>query len=98
LAMKDNPLLDPKILAKLCADLSPILKAEIAKRNRVTEASRGYPGAVNVWLSSPFRTKPAKLPAHVVHRDVNDPHYWLAEYSCTKHNHFLACGFGRQSK
>lgn len=59
----------------------------------VDETARDYPASVNVWLLHPFRVAMDELPAHVTFQRVDDPHYWLAEYFCTKHNHVLACKF-----
>ena len=90
-----NPLLDPAVLTELCADLQAILDAEVAEGNIVCETYRGYPTAVNVWLAFPFLVPLAELPSHVVLHNVNDPHYWLAEYVCTRHDHTLACKYGQ---
>ena len=88
--------IDPVVLRELCDDLVPLVERELAAGNSVAETYRGYPAAgVNVWLGLPFRAKHTELPAHVVFNNVNDPHYWLAEYACTKHGHVLACPFPR---
>jgi hypothetical protein len=88
--------IDPVVLGDLCDDLVPLVERELAAGNTVAETYRGYPApGVNVWLGLPFRAQHVDLPAHVVFNNVNDPHYWLAEYACTKHNNVLACPFPR---
>lgn len=87
-------LLDSAVLAQLCEDLAPIIAAEIAAGNVVDETARDWPASVSVFLLRPFRARVTELPEHVLFRRVNDPHYWLAEYCCTKHDHILACKFG----
>jgi hypothetical protein len=88
-----DPLIEPAVLAELCGDIAALLRAELEAGNNVEETSRGWPATLNVWLSYPFRARAVVLPEHVTRRDVNDPHYWLAEYLCTKHDHLLACKY-----
>ena len=85
---------DPAVVADLCADLRGVLEAELAAGNVVVETSRGWPGLVSVWLGGPFRARLRNEIEHVVFREINDPHYWLSEYECTKHQHLLACRSG----
>jgi hypothetical protein len=87
-------LLDPEVLAQLCGCLTPIVEAEVAAGNAVCETYLGFPRAVNVWLALPFRAKHEGLPPHVTLHRINDPHYWLAEYVCAKHDQTLACKHG----
>lgn len=86
------PSFDRAIVSELCAELTGLLKAERAAGNAVVETARDYPMAVNVWVRR-FRARPGKLPPHVSFHEVDDPHYWLAEYRCKKHRHFLGCRF-----
>ena len=90
--------MEAAVRTELCVDLAPLLAAEIAAGNVVVETSRQWPAALNVWLARPFRPSAEPLPAQVVLRDVNDPHYWLAEYRCAEHDHLLACKFGHHAK
>jgi hypothetical protein len=88
--------IDPVVLRDLCDDLAPVVDRELAAGNSIVETYRGYPAVgVNVWFGLPFRAEHTDLPPHVVFNNVNDPHYWLAEYACTKHDHVLACPFPR---
>jgi hypothetical protein len=78
---------------KICAALRPLLAAELAAGNRVVECGPSLygHGAVLVLLAEPFRAAQADLPAGIVHRDVNDPHWWKAEYFHPETKHCLAC-------
>ena len=66
-------------------------KAELDADNVVVETSRGWPSSVMFGCRVPFRVQLRRRPKHVLFREINDPHYWLAEYECTKHQHLLAC-------
>jgi hypothetical protein len=86
---------DSEKLPPLCAELRPLLDAELAAGNRVAYHHVNVgPDALAVMLKKPFSCKPAALPAGVTYTDVNDPHWWLAEYRCAQHCHLLACQFG----
>lgn len=82
-------------LADFCPELRGLLDAELAAGNAVAETHRGWndPTAIVVLLAFPFRAKPETLPSGVVFREVNDPHWWLAEYAHSPTNHLLACRF-----
>lgn len=79
-------------IRRLCPELRNIAQSELAAGNRVCEASRLGDFFV-VWLAMPFRHKPADLPPSVEFREVNDPHYWKAEYVHHAARQILACKF-----
>jgi hypothetical protein len=84
----------PEPTPPLCAELQPLLDAELAAGNRIAyHHLNAGPDALAVMLKKPFKTKPAGLPSSVTHTEVNDPHWWLAEYRCATHRHLLACQF-----
>ena len=85
--------IDPAVVAGLCGELRQILEAELAAGNRIAETSRDWPVALNLWLAHPFRARTIAVPAEVRFRQVDDPHWWLAEYECQQHHHLLACRF-----
>ena len=76
----------------LCTELRTIAEAELAAGNLVAEASRLGDYFI-VWLAGPFRHKPEQLPPDVKFREVNDPHWWKAEYVHEPTKHVLACKF-----
>lgn len=85
---------DEENVKALCPVLKKVLNDEIAAGNEVVETSRGWPGKLCVWLSEPFRRKVSPLPDGVELRDINDPHYWKAEYHHAETDQLLACKFG----
>ncbi|WP_442510071.1 hypothetical protein SH528x_001677 [Novipirellula sp. SH528] len=87
----------PEDIDELNAELRRLLDAELSAGNVVVETWRGWPSAktVAVALRCPFRV-PAKdaVPDSVVFRDVDDPHYWKAEYVHSDSEHMIVCRFG----
>lgn len=82
-------------LDRLCPELAELLRAELAAGNRVVDTSEGWPQAASVFvgLALPFRHRPTSLPPGVVYRDVNDAHWWKAEYEHEPSGHLLTCKF-----
>jgi hypothetical protein len=82
-------------IAALHPALQAILSTEIALGNTVVETWRGWPAAesVCVALGKPFLSVTAPLPADVVFRNVDDPHYWKSEYEYGPSHHLLVCRF-----
>src|SRR5262245_22493946 len=82
-------------LAQLCPELREIMELEIEAGNEVVETHAGWPNAASIFVSlrRPFLVKPHTLPSGVVFREVNDPHWWKAEYFHEPSAHILACRF-----
>jgi hypothetical protein len=95
--MAENEPVDPNHLADLAQELRELLEDELAAGNRVVETYRGWPAqnSIFVMLARPFTRKPDPLPFGVVFREINDTHYWRAEYEHQEKRHILACGFDR---
>jgi hypothetical protein len=87
--------IDQDALAALCPELRAILDAELAAGNMISEASRGAgkPNAVYVALRRPFLTQQPYLPRGVAYREINDPHWWKAEYEHAATGYLLVCRF-----
>jgi hypothetical protein len=87
--------IDRAALAALCPELQMILEAELAAGNTIAEASRGVgkPTAVHVALRRPFLTQQSSVPPGVAYREINDPHWWKAEYEHSATGHLLVCRF-----
>jgi hypothetical protein len=87
--------IDQAALAALCPELRAILDAELAAGNTIAEASRGAgkPNAVYVALRRPFLTQQPSSPPGVVYREINDPHWWKAEYEHAATGDLLVCRF-----
>lgn len=85
---------------QLCPELRAIVDAELAAGNWVAETWTDW-GFV-VLLGAPFLCDHAANGQMIVHRDVNDPHYWSREFRCIDHHQVVACRFmgarhGRES-
>jgi hypothetical protein len=80
-------------LAALHPALRSLLDRELAAGNEVQETGRGWPDkdSVFVRLRHPFRAAPVSPPAGVVFREINDPHWWLAEFATEAPRHLLVC-------
>ncbi len=73
--------------------LTKILVSEIMNGNEIVETSKGWPNAntIIVYLKKPFIDNYEI--DNIEYRNINDPHYWKAEYFDNQTNHILACGF-----
>lgn len=81
---------------KLSQPLKQILQSELQAGNTVRETSSGWPEpeSIFVLLGSPFILE-YQITQPIEFREINDRHYWKAEYFDAEHKHLLACGFDR---
>lgn len=90
-----TPFVDQRHIDRLPTPLRAILDAEIARRNYVSETWEGWPeNGTGVLLARSFGADyPLKDGLRYV--DVNDRHYWCAEYDLDHDGRIfiLACGF-----
>lgn len=78
----------------LAAPLKKILDAELALGNSIQEVSDWPPKChLLVVLKRPF-SRSYELERHVEFAELNDRHYWKAEYRYREGVQCLACGFG----
>jgi RimJ/RimL family protein N-acetyltransferase len=84
---------DAPALAALHPSLKQMLDAEFAAGNEIFETGRGWPepDSVFVRLRHPFRARHTGVPAGVKYLELNDPHWWKAEYHTSAPRHILAC-------
>jgi len=77
----------------LVAALQSILDAELAAGNEIRDVGAGLPKCeVLIVLRKPFcRSYALAPPLEFV--EINDPHYWKAEYQYDGGRQTLACGF-----
>jgi hypothetical protein len=71
-----------RTIEDLCPELRALVASELAAGNTIVEwgpSLYGH-GGVLVLLAKPFRHAPPSLPDGVVFREINDPHWWKAEY------------------
>lgn len=87
-------MITPEHIEQLSPVLSRILLEEIGRGNRVVETASGWPEprTILVFLEKPFTGDYRQCP--LVYNDVDDPHYWKAEYLDEQSGHILACKFG----
>jgi len=81
--------------SQLCPELQPLLAAELAAGNRVADCgpSPRQPLGVLVLLAGNFKARPSPLPPGVEYVEINDPHWWKAEYVHQPSGHVLAARF-----
>jgi hypothetical protein len=86
---------DKERVDELCQELRPLLDAELAAGNSVTDTWKGWPhrDSLYIMLARPFTVWRDSLPSGVMFRAVDDPHYWKSEYLCDEVHHAVACGF-----
>lgn len=75
--------------------LRSILDLEITQGNSIVETWNGWPNeqTIGIMLAKPFFVHYHYLPDNVEYREVNDSHYWKAEYEDKNTGHLLACRF-----
>lgn len=83
---------DRPILAKLHPDLMAIVNRELAMGNEILETGQGWPDpdSMFVRLKLPFKTAPNEVPDTVEYLEVNDPHWWKAEFHSLSPRHIVA--------
>ena len=92
-------MVDNKIIESLSDGLKTILFAELAAGNEIREIYKGSFASISddegviVFLSQEFKTEIRKDIDDIVYFEVNDRHYWKAEYRDRVHNQALVCGF-----
>ena len=80
-------------IEELSPALKEILYVELGMGNKVAETWRGWPetNTIGILLEKPF-VKSYNL-RNIEFYEVNDVHYWKAQYNDTLTNHTLACRF-----
>ncbi|MDR6342620.1 hypothetical protein HNQ91_005704 [Filimonas zeae] len=83
-----------ELLEKLSQPLKQILQSELQAGNTIREISSGWPEpqSIFVLLESPF-TSEYQITHPIEFREINDRHYWKAEYLDAAYKHLLVCGF-----
>ncbi len=73
--------------------LKKILTQEVDLGNEIVETSKGWPDekTIIIFLKRPFLEQYTF--ENVEFRNVDDPHYWKAEYVDHSTKHVLACKF-----
>ena len=90
--------IDYSIINKLSDEMKEILEDELSHGNKIVETYQGrftktMDDHIFVFLYFPFKTKISHDLENILYRDVNDRHYWKAEYTDEKNHQTLACNF-----
>jgi len=94
---KNNKNIDEQIIQHFHGELRRILDKELGAGNRVAETWHGDWPCSDVWVVSleyPFKSEVQKNLDGIEFRNINDPHYWKAEYYDSVNNLLLVCRFG----
>ena len=80
-------------IGNFSSTLTKILNREIELGNEIVETSKGWPdqNTIIIFLKKPFIDE-YKI-KNTEYRNIDDPHYWKAEYFDSSTNHVLACKF-----
>jgi hypothetical protein len=87
---------DNNIINKFSGKLNEILQLELEAGNEIAETYEGdwpYLNSVMIFLNKPFITPIQRDLIDIKFRNVNDPHYWKAEYVDLTNRMWLCCGF-----
>ena len=86
------------IVDKLSFEMKEILEEELKAGNEIVETYQG--GFTNtssehifIFLKYPFKVKIQNNLKGITYREINDIHYWKAEYTDEKNHQTLACNF-----
>ncbi|WP_297205302.1 hypothetical protein [uncultured Brachyspira sp.] len=90
-----NEIIENNNLCKLSNELEKILYCELKAGNKIREISVGGfsdEEHLFIFLNAPFISK-AITYNNLKYIEVNDTHYWKAEYTDLKNKHTVACYF-----
>ena len=91
-------MIDKGLIDKLSIEMKEILKKELEAGNEIVETSQGrFTNAssehIFIFLKYPFKTKIQNNLNGIIYKEINDRHYWKAEYTYDKNHQTLACNF-----
>lgn len=91
-------MIDKGLIDKLSIEMKEILEKELEAGNEIVETSQGiFTNAstehIFIFLKYPFKSKIKNNLNGIVYREINDKHYWKAEYTDEKNHQTLACNF-----
>ncbi len=86
-------MIDKNHIDNFSTELTLILNQEIKLGNRISETSKGWPqeNTIIIFLDKPYKKQYKS--ENIEYRNIDDPHYWKAEYYDSSTNHILACKF-----
>lgn len=88
-------MIDQKHIDRLSPRLKSILDAEMECGNTVEETYQGWASEEHIFvrLKYPFKTDIRRDIQGVTYREIDDRHYWKAEYDDEEDHQTLACSF-----
>lgn len=88
---------DAKLLESLHPKLRNILDHELNAGNEIREISAGWPKPTSILVILKYAFKAASTSSTdgLVYKELNDPHYWFAEFLHEGTNQIVACSFPR---
>ena len=88
---------DAAQLKSLHPGLREVLNRELRAGNEIREITSGWPKPMSILilLQHTFRTADVPPPSGISYSEVNDPHYWLAEFCHQASGQIVACPFPR---
>lgn len=91
-------MIDKELINKLSVELKEILKKELEAGNEIVETSQGRftndsTEHIYIFLKYPFKTEIQNNLNEIIYREINDRHYWKAEYTDEKNHQTIACNF-----
>ena len=94
---KEYQMVNQKDVDDFKGELRLILYKELKKGNEIVETYRGdWPNkdTLMIFLKRPFITHINIELEGITYSEINDRHYWEAQYYDEKNNQFLICKFG----
>ena len=88
--------IDKYVVDKLTGKLYEILQLELKAGNEIVETYEGdwpYPNSIMIFLGKPFKTSIQRELTDIKFNNINDPHYWKAEYVDLNNKMWLCCKF-----
>jgi hypothetical protein len=92
-------MIDQKVVNGFIGVLKTILELELKAGNKIVETYESkdskfpMPNATMIFLGQSFITPIQENLPNIEFRNINDPHYWKAEYFDKENIQFLCCGF-----
>ncbi len=90
--------LDYSLINELSNTMKEILDNELKCGNKIKEIYKGRftnipDDSIFIFLEYPFKAEIKNDLESVVYRNINDRHYWKAEYNDTVNNQTIVCPF-----
>jgi hypothetical protein len=92
-------MIDQNVVNTFVGVLKTILEMELKAGNKIVETYESkdskfpMPNATMIFLGQSFITPIQENLPNIEFRNINDPHYWKAEYFDKENIQFLCCGF-----